>query len=245
MQLNCESRLFVVGADFAGNYAPYQGIYFCPGPRGVGVIASSSDRGALTFVGYDESGTIDEPVVFIPTSELAAASRGLKSGPRTLSIDTETGIAAVTTPLKTKAGKTVEMSAPPVSTIAFPDVHGVVARLVAHWEGMGQQVDACGRYDAKLLLQALRAAEGLGDSVSLVGMSGGPLLINIEAAVEDETAKKKTVRMQSTGLLLMLMPQTAQPVPPPPGWVHRWSLDSLASGEIRDTRCTTTTLAEP
>ena len=79
MQLICESRLFAVGADFAGTYAPYQGIYFCPGPGG-GVIASSSDRGALTFVGYDEAGTIDEPVVFIHTSELAAASLGAPLG---------------------------------------------------------------------------------------------------------------------------------------------------------------------
>jgi len=243
MQLICESRLFAVGADFAGTYAPYQGVYFCPGPAGVGVIASASDRGALTFVGYDEDGTIDEPVVFIPTDELAAASRGLKSGPRTLSIDTETRIAAVTTPLKTKAGKTVEMAAPPVSTISFPDVQTVVAQFVAYWEGLGQQVDACGRYDARLLLKALRAAEGLGDSVSLVGLSGGPLLINIEASIED--SKKKSVRMQSTGLLLMLMPQTAQPVPPPPGWARRWGLDSSASEETQDTGCATTTLVGP
>ena len=245
MQLICESRLFAVGADFAGTYAPYQGVYFCPGPGGAGVIASSSDRGALTFVGYDEAGTIDEPVVFIPTTELAAASRGLKSGPRTLSIDTETRIAAVTTPLKTTAGKTVDMAAPPVSQVAFPDVRGVIARFVAHWEGMGQQVDTCGRYDAKLLLQALRAAEGLGDSVSLVGLSGGPLLINVETAAEDEKAKKKAIRMQSTGLLLMLMPQTAQPVPPPPAWARRWGLDSHAPDETQDTGCTRTTLVGP
>jgi hypothetical protein len=243
MQLICESRLFAVGADFAGAYAPYQGIYFCPGPGGAGVIAAASNRGALTFVGYDAGGTIDEPVVFIPTKELAAASRGLKSGPRTLSIDTEARIAAVTTPLKTKAGTTVEMAAPPVSQVAFPDVRGVIARFVSHWESMGQQVDTCGRYDAKLLLQALRAAEGLGDSVSLVGLSGGPLLINIEASIED--GKKKAVQTQSTGLLLMLMPQTAQPVPPPPSWARRWGLDSSASEETQDTGCATTTLVGP
>jgi hypothetical protein len=229
MQLTCESRLFAVGADFAGGYAPYQGVHFCPGPAGFGVIAAASDRGALTFVGYDEGGTIDEPVTFIPTDELAAASRGLKSGPRTLSIDTETRIASVTTPLKTKAGKTVEMASPPVSTIPFPDFQGAIARFIAHWENPERQVESCGRYDAKLMLKALRAAEGLGDSVSLSGMSGGPLLVNIELFAEDE--KKKAPQMQSTGLLLMLMPQTAQPVPPPPAWACRWARDSSTPAE--------------
>lgn len=242
MQLTCESRLYAIGCDFAGTYAPYQGIHFCPGPASIGVIAAASDRGALTFVGYDEAGTIDEAATLLPADELAAASRGLKSGPRTLQIDTETRIASVTTHLKTKAGKTVEMAAPPVSSIPFPDIHTVVANFIAHWEGLGQQVDSCGRYDAKLLLKALRAAEGLGDSISLSGLSGGPLLVNIETALEDV---KKVVRMQSTGLLLMLMPQTAQPVPPPPGWARRWSLDSPASDETQDTGCTTATLVGP
>lgn len=242
MQLTCESRLYAIGCDFAGTYAPYQGIHFCPGPAGIGVIAAASDRGALTFVGYDEAGTIDEPATLLQDDELAAASRGLKSGPRTLTIDTDTRIASVTTHLKTKAGKTVETAAPAVSAIPFPDIETVVANFIAHWEGLGDRVDTSGRYDAKLLLKALRAAEGLGDSVSLTGMGGGPLLINIEAALEDS---KKVIRMHSTGLLLMLMPQTAQPVPPPPAWARRWAQAAPKGDETQDTGCTRTTLVEP
>lgn len=220
MQLTCESRLYAVGCDFAGSYAPYQGVHFCPGPAGIGVIAAASDRGALTFVGYDEAGTIDEAATLLPADDLAAASRGLKSGPRTLSLDTETRIASVTTHLKSKAGKVVETAAPPVSSIPFPDIRTITANLIAHWEGAARIITSCGRFDAKLLLKALRAAEGLGDSVALSGMDGGPLLISIEAYVEDG---KKAPRMQSTGLMLMLMPQTAQPIPPPPAWARRWS----------------------
>lgn len=224
MQLTCESRLYAIGCDFAGTYAPYQGIHFCPGPGGQGVIAAASDRGALTFVGYDEAGAIDEATTLLPCNELAAASRGLKSGPRTLTLDTETRIATVTTHLKTRAGKTVELAAPLVSSISFPDIQAVTANFIAYWEGASPVVTTCGRYDAKLLLKALRAAEGLGDSVSLSGMDGGPLLVNIEAFDDGEGRKKP--QMQSTGLLLMLMPQTAQEVPPPPGWARRWSQSS-------------------
>jgi len=229
MQLTCESRLFAVGADFAGTYAPYQGIHFAPGPGGAGVIAAASDRGALTFVGYDETGSIDEAATLLPTAELAAASRGIKSGPRTLTIDTGTRVATVTTHLKTKAGKTVEMAAPPVSTIAFPDVQTVLANFIAHWEANGRTGDTAGRYEAKLLLKALRVAEGLGDVVVLCGITGGPLLINIEGS----------------GLLLMLLAQAAQPLPPPPGWAKRWAQDSDATGETQDPACNTTMLVEP
>lgn len=213
-QLSLESRLFSIAAQFVGTYAPYQGVHVTPGPGGTGVIVAATDRGAALFLGFDPDGTVDEPVTLLPYDELSRAAKGLKSGPRTLLIDTETRIAQVVTHLKTKAGKVVEMPAPSPIGGVFEDLRPFVANVVRFWEANGSSSETAGRFDVGLLTKMLDNAEILGDSVVLSCLTGGVLRVGIEG----------------TDLFLLLASQVALPVPPAPAWMTRWA----ASGETSD-----------
>ena len=213
-QLSFESRLFSIAAQFTGTYAPYQGVHITPGPGGTGAIVAATDRGAALFLGFDPDGTVDEPVTLLPYDELSRAAKGLKSGPRTLSIDTETRLAQVITHLKTKAGKVVEMPAPPPIGGVFEDLRPFVANVVRFWETNGSSSDTAGRFDVGLLTKMLDNAEILGDSVILSCLTGGVLRVGIEG----------------TDLFLLLASQTALPIPPVPAWMASWA----ASGESAD-----------
>jgi hypothetical protein len=215
-QLSFESRLFSIAAQFTGTYAPYQGVHITPGPGGAGAIVAATDRGAALFLGFDPDGTVDEPITLLPYDELSRAAKGLKSGPRTLSIDTETRLAQVITHLKTKAGKVVELPAPaPIGAPSdFADLRSTVANFVRFWEKNGSTSDTAGRFDVGLLTKMLDNAEILGDSVILSCLTGGVLRVGIEG----------------TDLFLLLASQTAQPIPPVPAWMASWA----ASGEPAD-----------
>jgi hypothetical protein len=208
-QLSIESRLFSIAAQFTGDYAPYQGVHITPGPGGTGAIVAATDRGAALFLGFDPDGTVDEPVSLLPYDELTRAAKGLKSGPRTLDIDTETRLAKVITHLKTKAGKVVELPAPaPIDAPkVFEDLRSTVASFVRYWEANGSTSETAGRFDVGLLTRMLDNAEILGDSVVLSCLTGGVLRVGIEG----------------TNLFLLLASQTALPLPPVPAWMASWS----------------------
>jgi hypothetical protein len=216
-QLSFESRLFSIAAQFVGEYSPYQGVHIEPGPGGTGAIVAATDRGAALFLGFDPDGVVDEPATLLPYAELARAAKGLKSGPRTLSVDTDSGIAQVVTHLKTKAGKVVEMPAPaqlPGTDDVFRDLRAFVASIVRFWEENGSTSDTAGRFDVELLMRFLSNAEVLGDSVVLSCLTGGVLRVDIEG----------------TNLFLVLASQAAEPIPPVPAWMVSWA----GAGESED-----------
>lgn len=207
------SGLFHIAADFTGKYAPYQAIQVGPHPAG-GVLVCATDRGAAAFLGYDPAGRADETVCFLPDPELVKISNPIKTAERTLTINTNAQSASVTTHQK-NADKTVETRAPSISTHEFPPLSQVMAACIRHWDGQSmtktEELNA-GRYDAKLLRQAIDAATCYGDAVVFSGFDGGPIRIEVEGS----------------SLCMLVMPQVAVPLPGVPDWLRAIAVEQPA-----------------
>jgi hypothetical protein len=190
------SYLFSLAANFCGRYTPYQGITLTPHSGGVAV--TSSDRGAASFYGFDPQGYAPEEATFSPGDKLASACNGIKTAARELTI--EDTVARVTTYYKDHSN-----SAEFVATRlqhAAPLRHAI-AGVIGLWRETPELSTTAGRYDIDLLTKACRSIAKEGDSVVISGYDGGPL------------------RLQSERLncVVLLMPQTAQPLPPLPPWL--------------------------
>lgn len=195
------SGLFHLAADFTGKYAPYQAIQVGPHPAG-GVLVCATDRGAAAFLGYDPAGRADDTVCFLPDPEVVKLSNPIKTAERTLTINTTAQSASVTTHQKS-ADKTVETRAPSISTHEFPPLTQVIGACINHWDATIKSTQA-GRYDAKLLRQAIDAASSYGDAVVFSGFDGGPIRIEVEGS----------------NLCMLVMPQTAVELPGVPEWLR-------------------------
>lgn len=201
-----ESRLFALAAEFTGKYVPFTGVHLAPGPGGDGVVVTSSDRGAICFMGYDPKGTAGGEVTLLPDKEVVKASRGLKLKERTLRIDTDARVARITTHMKSGAGQTVELPAP-APAADHKDLRPILPQFIDVWKTQGDISATAGRYDTVLIRKALDAAESLGASVVLSSLVGGPLRVAIEG----------------TDAMLLIVPQTALPIPALPEWLEAWS----------------------
>lgn len=196
--LQFNSALLTIAGLFAGPYAPYQAIHVQP--HGTGVLVASSDQGRVTFLGYDSHGLADETCDIIPEAQLLKACSGIKSAERGILIDGNS--ARVTTYRKTAADETKEF---PLlrSSLPFPPIQAAIDACVKRWGATPALSATAGRYASPLLSQAIKAAASCGDSIVLSAFDGGPL------------------RIQCDGLdmLLLIMPQTAEPIPALPDWV--------------------------
>jgi hypothetical protein len=205
--LRFNSALLSLAAEFTGKYAPWQGIRIAPLSGGVSV--SASDRGAATFIGWDPSGTTSEEVCLLPSRDLAAACRGIKTAERDVSIDGD--LAVVTTYHKahstSKEFPLAYASCPP------PPFEDVIAQAIEFWKAAPEFSRTAGRYDLGLLLKALKALGSEDDSVVLSSWNGGPLRLFRED-------------IQAT---ILLMPQEAKPIPGTPPWLA----DFAASGRAQ------------
>ena len=218
--LRFDASLFSLAAQFTGKYAPCQGVTVSPlvpgdatNRIGRGVVVTASDRGAATFLALDPQGTADEEAAFIPDDELIKAARGIKTAARELLI--EEGRATVTTFRKT----TSESKEFPVHRTQqrLPDLPGTIARAVEYWSATPELTTTAGRYDLQLLHKAIRAMVDDTDSIVISAFQGGPLRLQRE----------------DTGVVVLLMPQTARPIPPMPAWLLRYAQVPAAA----DTAC--------
>jgi hypothetical protein len=202
MTVSLNGALVHVAADFCGNYSPYQGIQIRPNPSGSGVFVASTDAGRLAFLAYDHAGKGDEEIVLLPTADLLKETRPLKSASRWLEIE---GSSARCSKLTKTTTKTTEI---PItrSAVTPPDLVGVMKTVAEQWGKDCPCVDA-GNFNAGFLQKAFRAIESLGSSVTLSHLNGGPL--RIESTVG--TA------------LVMLMPETARPIPELPDYLLQFA----------------------
>jgi hypothetical protein len=190
------SALFNLAAAFTGKYRPFQGVTLAP--HAGGVVVTASDRGAAAFYGFDPTGVAPEEATFSPGKELAAACKGIKTAQRELTIEED--VAVVTTYYKehstSKEFKVARLR-------EQPPLRQVVDAAIDLWGEVPQTTTTAGRYDLGLLNKATRAIAEEADSLVLSGYDGGPL------------------RLQSEQLrcVVLLMPQTAQPLPALPPWL--------------------------
>ena len=198
MNLRFNSALLNLAAEFTGKYAPWQGIRVAPLCGGVSV--SASDRGAATFIGWDPRGMASEEACLLPSRDLAAACRGIKTAERDVSVDGD--LAVVTTYHKahstSKEFPVAYASCPP------PPFADVIAKAIEYWGATPELSRTAGRYDLGLLLGALKALGTEDDSVVLSAWQGGPLRL----------------QRGDVHAVILLMPQEAQPLPGVPAWLE-------------------------
>jgi len=199
--LQFNSALLAAVGSFTGPYAPYQSVHLRP--HCGGVLLAASDHGKVTAIGFDRMGTADESITIIPSPELLKASSGIKTAERGIVIDGET--ATVTTYYKTSSNNGKQL---PVqhSITPFPDIDGALAVCVQRWSATPSLSETAGRYRVAYLERAIKAAGLLADSLVLSAFDGGPLRI------QGETLE----------LIILVMPQTAEPIPALPDWVQHF-----------------------
>jgi hypothetical protein len=200
--LQFNSALLAAVGSFTGDYAPYQSVHIRPHCGGVLLVAS--DHGKVTAVGFDRQGTADEALSIIPSTELLKSCAGIKTAERGISIDGDTAI--VTTYYKTSSNKGKEL---PIqrAVVPFPEIDGALAACVQRWGSTPKLSETAGRYRVAYLERAIKAAGLLADSLVLSAFDGGPLRLQGE----------------SIELIILVMPQTAEPIPALPEWIQEFS----------------------
>jgi hypothetical protein len=203
MTIRFSSGLLALASDFTGRFAPWQGVSILP--HDGGVLVSSSDRGAATFLGWDPNGLATEEGCFLVSKELATAARGIKTATREVSIDGD--LAVVTTYRKqhsTSVSHAIARSSQPM-----PCLRSAMTKAVTYWGSTPEVSATAGRYDLGLFAKAIKTLAGEAESVVLSAFQGGPLRLQRE----DMSA------------LVLLMPQEAKPIPPVPPWVKTYAAE--------------------
>ena len=195
--LRFNSALLAIAGGFTGPYAPFQSIHVEPASGG-GVIVVASDGGKVTAIGYDPRGVADEHANLLPSADVLAACKGLKGAEREVTID---GLSAtVTTYRKTKSESKELLILR--SSEPFPPIQQALAACIATWGTTPTSSATAGRYQSRYLEKALKAASSCGESVVLSAFDGGPLRLHVDGLE----------------LMVLVMPQTAEPIPSLPDW---------------------------
>lgn len=197
--LQFNSALLAAVGSFAGQYAPFQAVHIRP--HCGGVLLAASDHGKVTAVGFDRVGRADETLDIIPSQELLKACAGIKTAERGIQINGDTAL--VTTYYKASSNKGKEL---PIcrSTTPFPDLDSTLKACIDRWGVTPKLTETAGRYRVAYLERAIKSAGLLADSLVFSAFDGGPLRLQGE----------------SLELIILVMPQTAEPIPPLPDWIQ-------------------------
>lgn len=199
--LQFNSALLAAVGSFTGKYAPYQSVLIAP--HAGGVLLAATDAGKVMALGFDRNGLGDETVTIIPSTELLKACAGIKTAERGVLIDGDSAI--VTTYYKTSSAQGKEL---PIhrSMVPFPPIDAVISSCLERWGETPTCGETAGRYKVAYLERAIKNAGLLTDSLVLSAFDGGPL----------------RVQGESIDLCILLMPQTAEAIPPVPDWLARY-----------------------
>lgn len=216
MQLIFDSALLAYASEFAGRFAPFQGVEVAPldpaSPSGGATVTALSDHGAIGMVGFDPKGRADRTLVLRPEPALAKACRGIKSAERDVRIegdDPAALLARVTTYYKAHSNHK-DFTVSTVRDAPFPPYRQVVQSVLERWGAEPGETSTAGRYDLTLLTKAIRLMEDDASSIVISGYEGGPLRLQRE----------------DTQIVLLLMPQAAEAIPPAPDWLIRYASTS-------------------
>lgn len=199
--LRFDASLLALACDFVGTWVPYQGIELAPLAGGVSIAATN--RGAVAMIAFDPNGSADETTVLLPGGDLAKACRGIKTASREVTLHEST---AVVTTYRKSTNSSVEL---PItrSSIPFPNLTRVITTALQYWGTTPTASSTAGRYELPLLTKALRAMADDSDSIVLSAFQGGPLRLQRE----------------DSEIVILLMPQAAEPIPPVPSWLESYA----------------------
>lgn len=202
--LSLDSSLFAVAAEFTGAYAPFQGIALTPGPQG-GVFIAATDHGKVACIAYDPRGTADESAYILPSTELLKYAKGIKTAERELRIDGSTGF--VTTYRKSSSNDVREI---PIarSNTQPPPLSRIMQSCIDTWGQAPILSETAGRYSSAYIDKAVRVLSNRESSLVFSAFDGGPLRIQSD----------------NGNLIVLIMPQTAVPVPPLPAWLATYAM---------------------
>lgn len=206
--LRFNSALLALAGAFTGPFAPFQAIHVTPGPRG-GVLVIASDGGKVTAIGYDPHGVADETANLLPSADVLSAAKAIKGAERELLIDDQRATVTTFRKLKNESKEFLILR----SSAPFPPIQQALAACIATWSATPRSSATAGRYSAKYLEKAIKAAGALSDSLVLSAFDGGPLRLQAEALE----------------LIVLVMPQTAEPIPPLPDWAVDFAHDGCHS----------------
>lgn len=201
--LHFNSALLTIASDFVGTYAPYQAISLQPAPEG-GVFVAATDQGRVAFIAHDPKGQGDESICLLPSSELIKACKGIKTAERLVSL--EGGLARVTTYRKTTSGETKEVPYTTTST-PFPPLPSIMGACLSRWGQVPALTATSGRYDSTYLERAIKSLADANQSLVMSCFDGGPLRL----------------QSQDSSILVLVMPQSAEPIPPQPPWLSSYA----------------------
>lgn len=211
MQLVFNSALLAYAGAFTGQWAGDRGIEVAPlrpGRLDSGVTVAAFNRGAVGMIGYDPKGSASERVILVPGGDLLKAARGIKTAERDVRIEGDDPAALkarVTTYYKEHAtflDFQVRASSEPLDSY-----RAAVDAALQRWGRLPELSSNAGRYDIKLLLAAIKAMVDDTDSLVISGYDGGPLRLQREDAE----------------IVVLLMPQAAQPIPSAPDWLSLYA----------------------
>lgn len=203
--LSFNSALLSVACDFTSKFAPFQAVEITKAENG-GVYLASTDKGNIACFAYDPSGSADENICLLPNKDLMRACKGIKTGERNIKIDGN--MATVTTYKKT----TNQIQELPVmlSGVEFP--HGKITKAIRdcieRWSVSPTTSDTAGRYDIDYINRAIKSLSVFDSSICLCAFDGGPLRI----------------QGSDNNLTILVMPQTAEPIPEIPAWLKAYSM---------------------
>lgn len=200
--LQFNSAILAAAGLFTGTYAPYQAIHI--EPMNPGVLVAASDQGRVSAIGFDHRGQGDESFDLLPSKELLAACSGIKSAERDIRI--EGNAAVVTTYRKVAANEAKEFPIHRAMT-PFPPLAEALAACVERWGATPTLSATAGRYSSAMLERAIKAASHLNDSIVISAFDGGPLRLQGD----------------KLELCILLMPQTAEPLPGIPEWILKFA----------------------
>lgn len=197
--LALDAALVWICGSFTGTYAPFQSIHLKPLSNGV--LVAASDHGRISAIGFDRHGRGDESWTIIPSPELLRSCAPLKSAKRELRLD-EQGSAVITF-RKTTADEVKRFPTTPATT-PFPPIADALAACIATWGATPKLSATAGRYDSNYLEKSIKILAAADQSLVLSAFDGGPLRLQSE----------------SLDVVVMLMPQCAEPIPPIPDWIQ-------------------------
>lgn len=195
--IRLRAPLLSIAAEFTGKYAPFQGVQLRPHPDG-GVLVLATDKGHIACLAHDPSGSIETSRHLLIPDDLARACAAIKTAERDVQID---GTTAVVTTYRKSTSESRQFQVFDCAA-DFPPMEEVLAACIDRWSATPELTGTAGRYDADLLTRAIKAARTLAGSLVFSSYDGGPL------------------RLQGDGIdvLVLLMPQTAEPIPAIPAW---------------------------
>ncbi len=198
--LTLDSALIAIVAEFTGPYAPYQGVALTPCSGG-GVFVSATDSGKIACMAYDRKGRGDESIYLLPSTELVRSCKGLKTAEREITIGDQTAL--ITTFRKSAANEVKEIPITKSQTTP-PPLAKIMRHCIDTWGATPVASNTAGRYATDYVEKAIKDLSTREKSLVFSAFDGGPLRIQSDCG----------------DIVVLVMPQTAEPIPPLPSWLE-------------------------